>query len=92
MRDDVRDGVRLDRGFQLPNPAYPAVARLFQLPALQLHSFAPGVAVRLGGRLHTLGDPAARAGEPGQSNQDHDSQMSVKWDVTTRNRSLRDPR
>lgn len=41
---------------------------------------------------HTLGDPAALAGEPGQSNQDHDSQMSVKWDVTTRNRSLRDTR
>ncbi len=53
----MRDGLRFDRGFQLLNPAYPAVARLLDLEALHLQPFAPGVAVRLDGRLHVLGDP-----------------------------------
>lgn len=57
VRTDIHDGLRLDRGFQLLNPAYPAAARLLDLEALQLRSFAPGVAVRLDGRLHALGDP-----------------------------------
>ena len=46
VRTDRVDGFLLDRGFQLLNPAYPAVRRLVDLPALGLQPFAAGVAVR----------------------------------------------
>ncbi len=45
VRTDRVDGFLLDRGFQLLNPAYPAVRRLVDLPALGLQPFAAGVAV-----------------------------------------------
>lgn len=54
---DRVDGLLLDRGFQLLNPAYPAVRDLVDLDALDLQAFGAGVAVRHGGRLHELGDP-----------------------------------
>jgi hypothetical protein len=47
----------LDRGFQLLNPAYPEVGKTLDLAALDLHAFAPGVAVRVGSSLSTLADP-----------------------------------
>lgn len=65
---DVVDGLRLDRGFQLLNPAYPAVRALVDLPALDLRAFDAGVAVldegRRGGAptLHRLGDPRREPG------------------------------
>lgn len=43
IRTDVVDGFRVDRGFQLLNPAYPEVARVVDVPALGLQSFAAGV-------------------------------------------------
>lgn len=57
VRTDVVDGLRLDRGFQLLNPSYPEVARVLDLPALDLRSFTPGVVVAMAdGDLH-LADP-----------------------------------
>jgi phytoene dehydrogenase-like protein len=57
VRTDRRDGLLLDRGFQLFNPAYPEVRRELDLDALQLRPFRAGVAVALDGRRHLLGDP-----------------------------------
>ncbi len=57
VRTDVVDGLRLDRGFQLHNPAYPEAARVLDHDALDLRPFAPGVLVALGSKQHRLGDP-----------------------------------
>ncbi|WP_432476699.1 FAD-dependent oxidoreductase [Nocardioides sp. GXQ0305] len=57
VRTDVVDGFRLDRGFQLLNPAYPEAERLLDLDALDLRAFDAGLAVRRDGRTHVLGDP-----------------------------------
>ncbi|MFC5009757.1 NAD(P)/FAD-dependent oxidoreductase [Nocardioides plantarum] len=62
IRTDVVDGFRVDRGFQLLNPAYPEVARVVDVDALGMQSFAAGVValtddgsrVRLG---HPLREP-----------------------------------
>lgn len=54
---DRVEGLLLDRGFQLLNPAYPAVRDLVDVAALELSPFEAGVAVYHGGRLHRLGDP-----------------------------------
>lgn len=42
VRTDVVDGFRLDRGFQVLLPAYPEVARVFDLAELDLRYFARG--------------------------------------------------
>jgi phytoene dehydrogenase-like protein len=39
QRTDIVDGFRLDRGFQVLNPAYPALRRSIDLDALALRSF-----------------------------------------------------
>jgi phytoene dehydrogenase-like protein len=57
VRTDLVHGLRLDRGFQLLNPAYPAVRRLLDLPALDLRSFEAGVVVAHGTRRSVLADP-----------------------------------
>jgi phytoene dehydrogenase-like protein len=57
VRADHRDGLLLDRGFQLLNPAYPEVPKVLDLSALGLSSFAAGVAVRNGTSLSVLADP-----------------------------------
>ncbi len=57
VRTDVVDGFRCDRGFQLLNPAYPAVRRLVDVTALDLGVFEAGVAVRRGDRLAVVADP-----------------------------------
>jgi phytoene dehydrogenase-like protein len=57
VRTDRRDGLLLDRGFQLLNPAYPEVRRELDLAALDLQSFRPGVVVAVGTRRYVLGDP-----------------------------------
>ena len=54
---DVVDGFRCDRGFQLLNPAYPAVKRFVDIAALGLQPFGAGVLVRRDDGLHALGDP-----------------------------------
>ena len=48
-RTDVVDGFRLDRGFHVLNPAYPAVQRAVDIDALDLRRFPVAVGVRLGG-------------------------------------------
>jgi glycine/D-amino acid oxidase-like deaminating enzyme len=57
IRTDLVDGFRLDRGFQLLNPAYPEAERLLDLAALDLRPFDAGLAVARDGRRHVLGDP-----------------------------------
>jgi glycine/D-amino acid oxidase-like deaminating enzyme len=54
---DVVDGHLCDVGFQLLNPAYPALRDMVDLDALDLQPFAAGVRVRRGGSVATLGDP-----------------------------------
>ena len=54
---DVVDGFQCDRGFQLLNPAYPAVRRWIDIDALALQSFGAGVMVRREDGLHVVADP-----------------------------------
>jgi len=67
VRTDLIDGFRCDRGFQLLNPSYPAVRRYVDVPALDLRSFAAGVAV--GGEAGTavVADPRREPGLVGRS-------------------------
>ena len=57
VRTDVVDGYRLDRGFQVLNPAYPALARVVDLPRLGLRSFVPGVEVAIRDTRYLVADP-----------------------------------
>ena len=61
MRTDVVDGYRLDRGFQLYNPAYPEGARVLDHDALNLRPFVAGarIVVERGGRrrVERVADP-----------------------------------
>ena len=57
VRSERVDGFTLDRGFQVLNPAYPAVRRLVDVRALDLQSFLPGVVVRREGCLALVADP-----------------------------------
>lgn len=57
IRTDRVDGFLVDRGFQLLNPAYPAVRRWVDVDALRLQPFGAGVAARTEGGLDVLGHP-----------------------------------
>lgn len=57
IRTDVVDGFLVDRGFQLLNPAYPAVRRWVDTDALGLQPFGAGVAALLDDGLQLLGHP-----------------------------------
>ncbi|WP_181773172.1 protoporphyrinogen/coproporphyrinogen oxidase [Amycolatopsis pittospori] len=57
VRTDLVDGFRLDRGFQILNPAYPAIRRLVDVDALRLGKFWRAVRVSDGDRLSLLGNP-----------------------------------
>lgn len=57
IRTDVIDGFRCDRGFQVLNPAYPAVRSWVDVPALQLGKFAVGARIRTPEGLSTLAHP-----------------------------------
>lgn len=57
VRTDVVDGMLLDRGFQVYNTGYPAGRRVFEHDALHLRRFTAGALVRVGERLHRVGDP-----------------------------------
>jgi phytoene dehydrogenase-like protein len=60
---DVVDGFRCDRGFQVTNTSYPALAAALDLGALDLRAFEPAAAVRgPDGALHTYADPRRRPG------------------------------
>lgn len=52
------DGFLCDRGFQLLNPGYPEAKRALDLPALDLHAWGRGVAVRDDAGLEVLADPS----------------------------------
>ena len=57
IRTDVVDGFRCDRGFQVLNPAYPAVRRWVDVGRLDLKPFGSGVLVRRSDGLRVLADP-----------------------------------
>ncbi len=57
IRTDRVDSMLLDRGFQLLNPAYPALAGLVDLAALDLQFFEAGVVVASLGDRVALADP-----------------------------------
>lgn len=57
QRTDSVDGFLLDRGFQVINPAYPALRRAVDLSVLDLHPFGAGIVVRNGRGLTTLAHP-----------------------------------
>ena len=57
VRTDIVDGFRLDRGFQLYNPAYPEAARVLDHAALDLHALTRGLIVSLPDGQHRLADP-----------------------------------
>ena len=61
MRTDIVDGFRLDRGFQLYNPAYPEGERVLDHAALDLKPFIAGarIVVNRGGRrrVERVADP-----------------------------------
>jgi phytoene dehydrogenase-like protein len=61
MRTDIVDGFRLDRGFQLYNPAYPEGERMLDHEALDLRPFVAGARIitRPRGRRHV-----ARVADP----------------------------
>ncbi|MGW0891584.1 NAD(P)/FAD-dependent oxidoreductase [Saccharopolyspora sp. NPDC002578] len=57
VRTDLVDGFRLDRGFQLLNPAYPAVRRLIDLRALRPGRFWRVLRIVGTDRIRYLGSP-----------------------------------
>ncbi|NYE37284.1 glycine/D-amino acid oxidase-like deaminating enzyme [Nocardioides cavernae] len=57
IRTDRVDGFLVDRGFQLLNPAYPAVRRFVDVDALRLQPFGAGVAARTHDGLERLAHP-----------------------------------
>jgi monoamine oxidase len=60
IRTERVDGFLVDRGFQLLNPAYPAVRRWVDVDALSLQPFGAGVAARTDDGLARLGHPLRR--------------------------------
>ena len=57
QRTDEVDGFLVDRGFQVINPAYPALRRAVDLADLDLVAFGAGLVVRNDQRLVTLAHP-----------------------------------
>ena len=62
IRTDRVDGFLADRGFQVLNPAYPAVRRWVDVDALRLQPFGAGVAARGDEGLDVLGHPLRSPG------------------------------
>ena len=62
MRSERVDGVTVDRGFQLLNPAYPEAARVLDLAALHLRAFDAGVLLAGADGRHVVADPRRRPG------------------------------
>lgn len=57
VRTDTINGFQCDRGFQLLNPAYPAVRSWIDTDSLELQKFGVGVVVRSGESTTTLAHP-----------------------------------
>ncbi|PKH43526.1 Phytoene dehydrogenase-related protein [Nocardioides alpinus] len=62
IRTERIDGFLVDRGFQLLNPAYPAVRRWVDVEALGLQPFGAGVAARTEDGTTVLGHPVREPG------------------------------
>ncbi|WP_457205212.1 FAD-dependent oxidoreductase, partial [Nocardioides sp. P5_C9_2] len=62
IRTDRIDGFLVDRGFQLLNPAYPAVRRWVDVDALGLQGFGAGVAAVTDSGTSVLGHPLRAPG------------------------------
>ena len=62
IRTDRVDGFLVDRGFQLLNPAYPAVRRWVDVGALGLQGFGAGVAAVTESGTSVLGHPVRAPG------------------------------
>ncbi len=62
VRTDVVDGFRCDRGFQVLNPAYPAVRSWVDVDALGLQHFGAGLLVRNESGLRVVADPVREPG------------------------------
>ncbi|CAN5602132.1 NAD(P)/FAD-dependent oxidoreductase [soil metagenome] len=63
IRTDVVDGFLMDRGFQVLNPAYPAVQEHIDIAALELQKFGSGAGVvRDDGTTVVLADPLREPG------------------------------
>ncbi len=62
IRTDRVDGFLVDRGFQLLNPAYPAVRRWIDVDALGLQPLGAGVAARTEDGVVVLGHPLREPG------------------------------
>jgi len=60
VRTDVVDGFRLDRGFQVLNPAYPELQRVTDVAALALRPYDAAVQVVLDRSRPVLADPRRR--------------------------------
>jgi glycine/D-amino acid oxidase-like deaminating enzyme len=57
VRSERIDGITVDRGFQLLNPAYPEARRVLDLDALALRPFTPGVLLATDRGRHLVADP-----------------------------------
>lgn len=62
VRTDEVDGHLIDRGFQVLLTAYPEARVHLDYEGLDLRAFEPAALVRVGKRLHTVGDPLRRPG------------------------------
>jgi phytoene dehydrogenase-like protein len=62
VRTDLVDGFRCDRGFQLLNPAYPALQQLVDVDALDLRTFAAGAALAGPNGFAIVADPRRSPG------------------------------
>lgn len=61
VRTDQIDGFLCDHGFQVLNPAYPAVKRWIDIEALELQHFGSGILIRREAGLAVLADPIRSA-------------------------------
>ena len=57
VRTDRVDAMSLDRGFQVHNTGYPEAQRVLDHGALDLRPLPAGALVRVGAKLHRIGDP-----------------------------------
>ncbi len=57
IQTDVKDGFRLDHGFQVLQTGYPEARDMLDYRDLKLQKFPAGVAVRYNGKFHIIADP-----------------------------------
>ncbi|MDV8150038.1 NAD(P)/FAD-dependent oxidoreductase [Arthrobacter sp. B10-11] len=84
IRTEQVDGFLVDRGFQVLNPAYPAVRRWVDVGALDLQRFGAGLGVRrdegLAVLAHPLREPRLIAGTVGSGiATPHDAAALLRW-------------